>query len=71
MRYNFRLWYNRTNIERGGSIMEFKHLEYFIEASQHKSMSRAAEALYISQQALSRCIANMEQELGVELFTAR
>lgn len=45
--------------------MEFKHLEYFIETSQHKSMSKAAEALYISQQALSRCIANMEQELGV------
>ena len=49
--------------------MEFKHLEYFIETSQHKSMSKAAEALYISQQALSRCIANMEQELGVELFS--
>ena len=47
--------------------MEFKHLEYFIETSQHQSMSKAAEALYISQQALSRCIANMEQELGVEL----
>lgn len=49
--------------------MEFKHLEYFIETAQHKSMSKAAEALYISQQALSRCIANMEQELGVELFS--
>lgn len=49
--------------------MEFKHLEYFIETSQHKSMSKAAEALYISQQALSRCIANIEQELGVELFS--
>ena len=49
--------------------MEFKHLEYFIETSQHRSMSKAAEALYISQQALSRCIANMEQELGVELFS--
>lgn len=48
--------------------MEFKHLEYFIETSRHKSMSKAAEALFISQQALSRCIANMEQELGVTLF---
>lgn len=48
--------------------MEFKHIEYFIETSQHKSMSKAAEALFISQQALSRCIANMEQELGCELF---
>ena len=48
--------------------MEFKHIEYFIETSHHKSMSQAAESLYISQQALSRCIANMEQELGTELF---
>lgn len=49
--------------------MEFKHIEYFIETSHHKSMSQAAESLYISQQALSRCIANMEQELGTVLFT--
>lgn len=48
--------------------MEFKHIEYFIETCRHKSMSRAAEALYISQQALSRCIANMEAELGCTLF---
>jgi len=32
-------------------------------------MSKAAEDLFISQQALSRCIAGMEQELGTELFT--
>lgn len=49
--------------------MEFKHIEYFIETSHHKSISQAAESLYISQQALSRCIANMEQELGTALFT--
>lgn len=48
--------------------MEFKHIEYFIETSHHSSMSKAAESLYISQQALSRCIANMEQELGTQLF---
>lgn len=49
--------------------MEFKHIEYFIETTKHTSMSKAAEALFISQQALSRCIANMENELGVSLFT--
>lgn len=48
--------------------MEFKHIEYFIETCRHKSMSKAADALYISQQALSRCIANMEAELGCRLF---
>lgn len=48
--------------------MEFKHIEYFIETCRHNSMSKAAEELFISQQALSRCIANMEAELGCKLF---
>lgn len=48
--------------------MEFKHIEYFIEACGYKSMSQAAEALFISQQALSRCIQNLEEELGCKLF---
>lgn len=48
--------------------MEYKHIEYFIETCGYKSMSQAAEALFISQQALSRCIANLEAELGCKLF---
>ena len=48
--------------------MEFKHIEYFIETTKHKSISKASESLYISQQALSRCIANMENELNCTLF---
>lgn len=49
--------------------MEFKHIEYFIETCRHKSISQAAKSLFISQQALSRCIANMEAELGCTLFS--
>lgn len=49
--------------------MEFKHIEYFLETSKHSSMSKAAESLFISQQALSRCIQNLEEELGCRLFT--
>ena len=48
--------------------MEFKHIEYFIKACEYKSMTQAAEALYISQQALSKCIQNLETELGCKLF---
>lgn len=48
--------------------MEFKHIEYFIETCGYKSISQAAEALFISQQALSRCIQNLETELGSKLF---
>lgn len=49
--------------------MEFKHIEYFIETCRHTSISQAAESLSISQNALSRCIANMEAELGCTLFS--
>lgn len=49
--------------------MEFKHIEYFITTCRYQSMSKAADALFISQQALSRCIANIEQELGCTLFS--
>ena len=48
--------------------MEFKHIEYFIETANHKSISKAAEALFISQQALSPCIQNLEAELNCKLF---
>lgn len=49
--------------------MEFRHLEYFVEASRHRSITEAARALHISQQALSRCLAGLENELGCALFT--
>ena len=49
--------------------MEFKHIEYFIDTCSYKSMTQAADALFISQQALSNQIARMEQELGCKLFT--
>ena len=48
--------------------MEFKHIEYFIETANHKSISKAAETLFNSQQALSRCIKNLEAELNCKLF---
>ena len=48
--------------------MEFKHIEYFVETANHKSISKAAEALFISQQALSRCMNNLETELNCKLF---
>ena len=48
--------------------MEFKHIAYFVETCTHKSFSKAAAGLFISQQALSRVIANLEEELGCSLF---
>lgn len=48
--------------------MEWQQLEYFQTTAQLEHITRAAEALSISQPALSRSIARLEQELGVSLF---
>ncbi len=48
--------------------MELKQLRYFVTLAEHLNFSRAAEALYISQPALSYQIAELEKELDTELF---
>lgn len=48
--------------------MEIKQLQCFLKVAELLNFSRAAEALYISQPALSYQIAELERELGVPLF---
>lgn len=48
--------------------MEIRVLEYYISIVDHKSITRAAEALHISQSTLSRQIMDLEDRLGVTLF---
>ncbi|MFT8361829.1 MAG: LysR family transcriptional regulator [Sporolactobacillus sp.] len=48
--------------------MEWQQIEYFQVVAKLQHMTKAAEELSISQPALSRSIARLEEELGVSLF---
>lgn len=48
--------------------MDFKHLKTFITVADSKSFLKAAEKLYISRQAITKTIDQLEDELGIELF---
>lgn len=50
------------------NIMQFK---YAVEVARYGSINKAAEALYVAQPNLSRYIRELEDDLGVELLSAR
>jgi LysR family transcriptional regulator, nitrogen assimilation regulatory protein len=48
--------------------MDARSLRYFVQISDSRSFSKAANFLHIGQPALSRSIQQLEQELGCQLF---
>lgn len=48
--------------------MDIRNLECFIEVARHKSFSKAAEVMYLSQPSISRAIKELESQFGVSLF---
>ena len=48
--------------------MNILHLKYAVEISRTKSISQAAENLYMGQPNLSRAIKELEENLGITIF---
>ncbi|MDE7018076.1 MAG: LysR family transcriptional regulator [Lachnospiraceae bacterium] len=48
--------------------MEIRVLRYFLAVVREESITKAAEALHITQPTLSRQLSQMEEEVGVRLF---
>ena len=49
--------------------MELRVLNYFLAIAREENITRAAQSLHVTQPTLSRQIAQLEEELGVQLFT--
>ena len=49
--------------------MKLEHLRQTIAIEQHKSITKAAKALYIGQPALCNTLYSLEKEIGVQIFT--
>ena len=48
--------------------MDFRELSYVMAIAQHRNITRAAEALFVSQPTLSKFLKTLEDDLGQKLF---
>ena len=48
--------------------MDFRELSYITAIAKYQNITKAAEALYISQPGLSKFLSGLEEELGLRLF---
>ena len=51
--------------------MTFQQIQNFVAVAKYQNISQAADTLYVSQPTLSRQIATLEKDLGIELFVRK
>lgn len=51
--------------------MEYSQIEAFVEVARHRSFSRAAEALFVTQPTITSRIQSLEREMACQLFERR
>jgi DNA-binding transcriptional LysR family regulator len=54
--------------EKSSKRLSIRHVRAFVEVAAHRSLTRAAESLFVTQSALSLTIGHLEDDLGVALF---
>jgi DNA-binding transcriptional LysR family regulator len=52
-------------------MLELRHLRHLLAVTSHKTVQAAAEALHLTQPALTKSIARFEEELDAKLFDRR
>lgn len=59
----------KAGVEEGGMSMNMNLIQYALEIDRCCSINKAAKNLYISQPALSRAMRELEQEIGIMIFS--
>ncbi|WP_274379999.1 helix-turn-helix domain-containing protein [Paenibacillus mucilaginosus] len=55
-------------MNRGCPHVDIRQLAYLLEIAKHQNITKAAEALHMTQPTLSKIVKAVEEELGVTLF---
>lgn len=56
------------DLAKGGFSMDLKQLEYMVAIAECGNISKAAEALFITQSGLNQQLIKLEKQLGIQLF---
>jgi LysR family transcriptional regulator, transcription activator of glutamate synthase operon len=63
----YQVYLNKIHVQEV-KVVNIEQLKYIVEVTKTRSISTAAENLYISQSTISKAITNLEQELKITLF---